>query len=77
MTEWQSIETAPRDGSIVWVADWSSMCPGYWHQNEWRNWFKGPRYENARLGGEAFAPELVWFEPKFWQPLPALPAEDK
>jgi hypothetical protein len=71
--EWQPIGTAPVDGSIIWVADANSICVGYFNQNAWRNWFKGPRYENAHLGAEAFAPEQVWFEPTHWQPTPQPP----
>lgn len=71
---WQPIEAAPKDGTTVWIGNPSSVCPAYFYLDAWRNWFKGPRFENARQGGNAFAPEEVWFEPTHWQPVPRPPA---
>ena len=74
--EWQSIETAPKDATILWVADQHSMCPAYWAGDEekcWRNWFNGNRYEYVHLGTDAYLPEPIWFSPTDWMPLPAPP----
>jgi hypothetical protein len=71
---WQPIETAPKDGSAVWVGSPHSICPAYFYVEAWRNWFKGPRYENVHLGSAAFAPEEIWFKPTHWMPLPKPPA---
>lgn len=53
---WEPIETAPFTGDIVWVSDGFAMCPSYFYLGAWRNWFKGPRYENVKLSPEAYAP---------------------
>lgn len=80
MSDWQPIETAPRDGTIIWLGGPRSLCVGYWagHTDKcWRNWFKGSRYENASMvkacGRDVLMPEPIWFVPTYWQPLPELP----
>lgn len=75
--DWQAIETAPQDGSLIWAADHHSMCIAYWagkYEKCWRNWFKGCRYDNVDLGTDAFLPERIWFEPTHWQPIPKPPS---
>lgn len=75
MTDWQDISTAPKDGSAVWVASPYTLCVAYWSRGCWRNWFKGPRYENVHISADAFLPDPVWFVPNYWQPLPTPPKE--
>jgi hypothetical protein len=73
---WQPIETAPRDGSIVWVANPHSICVAYFAGKEercWRNWYRGNRYENVHISTDAYLPEPVWFDPTHWQPTPKPP----
>lgn len=72
--DWLSFDTAPVDGTIVWLASGHSMCPAYFMAGAWRNWYKGCRYENHALGVDAFLPEHIWFEPTHWSHLPELPA---
>lgn len=76
---WRDVSTAPRDGTVIWVADESSMVVAYWAgQNEqcWRNWFAGTRIRGLNISVDAYLPIPIWFEPKFWQPLPTLPVGD-
>src|SRR5688572_22934538 len=56
---WQSIETAPKDGSEVLVSDCGLVRVGFWDQARGGVWSKWPGRENIK--------------PTHWQPLPAPP----
>lgn len=69
LTEWQPIETAPKDGTEI-LGGWSYMYPGdkapttgveiiHWNNKAWQDW-EGSSH-----------PELY----KHWQPLPTPPTE--
>lgn len=63
MTDWQPIETAPRDGTrvLLFRGEWmESMGIGYW-SNDWM--------EFTMVGGECFP------GPTHWMPLPPPPVE--
>lgn len=44
-SEWQTIESAPRDGRPVWVTGWNfgkvdgerHYCWAYWHGDQWNS----------------------------------------
>lgn len=44
MNEWHLIETAPKDGTRIWLADSRAVVTGYWstQNRDWRcDWFVG------------------------------------
>jgi hypothetical protein len=57
---WQPIETAPKDGRRIWLADTKNLVTGYWSQpvGAWRtDWLVGDAGD----------------KPTHWMPLPDLP----
>lgn len=72
--EWHPIETAPKDGSYVWVSNGFSMRVAFWangkqfeHRgSEGGGWRDLARAENGGAGDMMFAPA-------YWQPLPKSP----
>lgn len=71
MSDWQRIETAPRDGTIIWLANRNIMRLGWWTSNR--------GYENhGTVGGgwidkglaEAGGVRGLTFAPTHWQPTP-------
>lgn len=80
MSELRGIESAPRDGTIVYVATPNNMCVAYWTGKEekcWRNWYRGNRYENVSISIDAYLPAPIWFEPTHWMRLPDPPTQGK
>lgn len=73
MTEWQPIETAPKDGSCIilgWCGGYDS-CPGFWMGNPKENyWEKVGWYDEADRGAVLTAKPM---EPTHWMPLPPPP----
>lgn len=66
-TAWQPIETAPRDGTRIWLGDVGGVVTGYWSPplGAWRcDWNIGA------------LPNSVHFprKPTHWMPLPVAPA---
>lgn len=68
---WQPIETAPKDGSFIWLSDGFFMRVGYWYvvtrdpsQEHWSDMLRAE-------GGHG---DLQW-EPKYWQPVPLPPVQ--
>ncbi len=67
--KWQPIETAPKDGTVVILADDSSVYPqGWWRMR--KGWVfldtnvEGPDYTNGWVKG---------YGPTHWMPLPDPP----
>lgn len=75
MSEWQPIETAPKDGTLILLfrptaLPWGKVAPGKWNSQAdhkrpspfWDMWLRiGGTYESR-----------AW-EPTHWMPLPAPP----
>lgn len=73
MSEWQPIETAPKDGSQVLVWDQTEgVCTARFqsHVEEWRaSWGS----EEWIQDGSVYDDALVARKPTHWMPLPAPP----
>jgi len=66
---WKWIETAPRDGTDILLANALTMAVGQWSES------RDPRYSCWQLthtGGYA-GDGLLDFDPTHWMPLPPLP----
>lgn len=62
MTNWQPIETAPKDGTRIWLADAKNIVTGFWSPpfGAWRcDWGVG-------TAGD---------KPTHWRPLPEAPVQ--
>jgi hypothetical protein len=74
MSEWQSIESAPKDGTGVTLIDMSSNDPtpgaGYWRDGVWSA--ISPRDDPTN----ELIHVIVWVNPTHWQPLPPPPSEE-
>ena len=76
MTEWQPIETAPRDGGEILLFEMTATGPmyrvGYWETH-------GTHIEDKRIV-EGWSPAddgyLGCIEPTHWQPLPTTPSTE-
>lgn len=66
MTEWQPIETAPKDDSniLLWIDQEPEVCAGRWSSLV-RNWVA------------AGTNELFYYEPTHWMTPPDGPKETK
>lgn len=60
------IESAPRDGTPIWLYTWAGQCEGYWNYGEWVQDSVYCTYDGA--GGPAFQGA-----PTHWMPLPPPP----
>lgn len=60
-SDWQPIETAPRDGSRLWLYEPSYGYEGWWHED----WPRGEAYWMDDRDSEP--------EPTHWRPLPDPP----
>ena len=70
-TDWQPIETAPRDGSkvLLWLPDPRTLDPviiGRWSFDSW--WTHDDRWMNDHSDESEFD-----IAPTYWQPLPEPP----
>lgn len=63
MSDWQPIDTAPKDGTLILMADGGSVLCGLWSKDE-SGWVDGSRDRNG---------ELVTWDATHWMPLPAPP----
>lgn len=63
---WQSIETAPKDGSsvLLWTRD--GICEGSWYRTTWRPDCCDTTYDMAAA--------VLFCQPTHWMPLPPPPA---
>ena len=73
-TEWQPIETAPKDGAFIWVSNGFSMRIAFWangkefeHQGS-----EGGGWRDFALAEHGGAADLM-FAPTHWQALPKSP----
>jgi hypothetical protein len=57
--EWQPIETAPKDGSAIWIGHPECARIAYW-ENDW-------------IDLDRQSSLSVYFTPTHWQPLPKPP----
>lgn len=82
MSEWQPIETAPKDVTII-LANFDAMCLMTGAPHVWTATFV-TKWKN--MAGDEVESELMWCEcsyaaendngdPTHWMPLPAPPAE--
>jgi hypothetical protein len=80
MSDWQPIETAPKDGTPILGTDGARLARFHWHTYTW------PRQSSIWLqhGCTAWSEEVdvhnfegTWesFEPTHWMPLPEPPGE--
>jgi hypothetical protein len=72
MTEWHSIETAPKDGTEILVTDGKEVCPCFYSISD------NPDYDSfVRSSGsepiDCVAPNL---DPTHWMPMPKPPKID-
>lgn len=68
--EWQPIETAPKDGTPIWLYTASGQCEGYWNYGEWVQDAIYCTYDGT--GGPAFE-----CSPTHWMPLPPPPVHQE
>lgn len=73
MSEWQPIETAPRDGAWLLLAETNmdgwNLFVGYYSQNA----ITLDVRRRERLGAWVDNVEGLTWEPTYWMPLPAPP----
>lgn len=69
MSKWQPIETAPRDGTIVLLANSASWVgTGYYHFEDNRGWFMAGTHWTDYCDGSITGTT-------HWMPLPKPPGE--
>ncbi len=71
MTEWQPIETAPKDGTnvlVIVVEHPESHCVLRHQDGQWLN----DEFFDV-ISGE----QVIWYEPTHWMPLPDPPSKDQ
>jgi hypothetical protein len=75
---WRPIETAPKDGTCIYLAwnseDWT-MAEGMWRGDEWVTsaTFYNPDLPHPRMEFREYRPN----NPLWWQPLPAAPSPEE
>lgn len=70
--EWRPIETAPKDGTAIWVTD-GSRAEGASFTND--RWVKNTGTTIPWVGSDDYGGlEDLWDEPTHWQPLPTPPS---
>jgi hypothetical protein len=77
MTDWQPIETAPKDQTIMLYRpaanEWFQVAPGKWDTNDFH---ARPKPYWSCPYGIAFVYDCRAFPPSHWQPLPPPPEND-
>jgi hypothetical protein len=80
---WQPIDTAPKDGTAVWLVCDGQVFIGYceaggrvpWQpEDRWRLKASFTRQDEAALSDDVFACYVPNAKPTHWQPLPEPPA---
>ncbi len=64
MSAWQPIETAPKDGTPMWLSDGFFMRVGHWSEGRWADYFL-----------PASGRRDILFLPTYWQPVPLSPQQ--
>lgn len=85
MSEWQPIETAPRDGTAIWIAVEGTPFIGYFQPpttfsvggGHWVGKASFKRRERPELPDEIYGCLMRNAAPTNWMPLPAAPALTK
>lgn len=70
MSEWQPIETAPKDGTEILLCFGSNVMSGQWDDQRYR------KMPNPYWRGVKDYMGVMWFranQPKCWMPLPPPP----
>ena len=65
--QWQPIDTAPKDGTVIWLATPYQYRFGSWHRNTWFDQFTFEETDKPD-------PSL-YFRPTHWMPIPELPTD--
>src|ERR1700683_1196912 len=78
-TEWQPIETAPKDATGVWLIVDGQPCLGYWDPNDapWAapKWFVKAAFRRRGRAGKIVTDEIFGiYAHAHWMPLPDPPA---
>jgi hypothetical protein len=64
---WQPIETAPKDGSMIWITDGKKITVALWYKGNtddyWKDWFLSSGVNKEKLTA--------------WMPLPLPPLKDE
>jgi hypothetical protein len=76
MSEWQPIETAPREGTrvLIWDRDCADYCVGFWSpsREQWiENWWPTADLPEGATEDEVIAATIAL--PAFWMHLPEAP----
>lgn len=83
--QWQPIETAPKDGTAVWVSVDGQPCIGYWDPDDafsQPKWFVKSSFRrrgdgDLSLTDSVFGTYAFGVEPTHWMPLPEPPERPK
>lgn len=67
---WEPIETAPKDGSEIILADRYGSYSGFWHDGSQNYWKKEGWYVESDRSNLLTARPL---KPKHWMPMPVHP----
>lgn len=75
MEKWQPIETAPTNGTIIWLfikgRDWDDYCSGYWRdKGSYGQWEVNGYGADVAIASD---PDASHFGVKFWMPIPEVP----
>lgn len=86
MSEWQPIETAPRDGSAVWLLIDGQAYLGFCQPADWLSdsdtWFAKASYVRRHRTANITTDDIVScygydVKPTHWQSLPAPPSGER
>ena len=71
--EWQSIDTAPKDGTVVLIYDQDTVMCGYWDDglDDEGDYFVEPGW----IGYDPHE-ETTDLSPQYWMPLPKPPINE-
>ena len=71
MTDWQPIETAPKDGTLVLLANSLQSAPGKWAQGNWRAMYFAPGGPDEFRAGAGLFNAVT-----HWMPMPPPPSDE-
>ena len=61
MSDWQSMDTAPKDGTMIWISDGKKMTVALWYkgntENYWKDWFLSSGVDKKNLIGWQHLPK--------------------